>query len=75
MDEQVGDEIDSMVSSISGNNEQTHSFISDKNTNVTSVQFVIKTEAIEKPAATANEGAKAETHLSFWQKLLKLFGL
>ena len=75
MDEQVGDEIDSMVSSISGNNEQTHSFISDKNTNVTSVQFVIKTEAIEKPATITNEGAKDETHLSFWQKLLKLFGL
>mgnify|MGYP002517740890 CR=1 FL=1 len=75
MDEQVGDEIDSMVSSISGNDEQTHSFISDKNTNVTSVQFVIKTEAIEKPGATINEGAKDETHLSFWQKLLKLFGL
>ena len=31
MDEQVGDEIDSMVSSISGNNEPIHSFISDKN--------------------------------------------
>ena len=75
MDDQVGDEIDSMVSSISGNNEQTHSFISDKNTNVTSVQFVIKTETIEKPEATMDDGAKDETHLSFWQKLLKLFGL
>ncbi len=73
MDEQIGDQIDSMVSSISGDNGPTHSFISDKNTNVTSVQFVIKTEAIEKPAETVDEAETEKAHLSFWQKLVNLF--
>ena len=75
LDGQISDEIDSMVSSIAGNDETIHSFISDKNTNVTSVQFVMKTEAIEKPETMVEKETKVETHLSFWQKLLKLFGL
>lgn len=74
MDTQISDEIDAMTSSITGSNSETTSFVSDKNTNVDSVQFVIKTAAIETAETTDNETAQ-EGSLSFWQKLLNLFGI
>ncbi|MGN0701968.1 MAG: hypothetical protein ACI4KL_02185 [Lentihominibacter sp.] len=48
IDEKIEDKIDSIKSEISGSDE-IHSFISDKNTNVKSVQFVLKTKPIELP--------------------------
>lgn len=48
------------------------SFISDKNENVNSVQFVIKTAAIEKEEV-AEVVAEEETPTGFFQKLLALF--
>ncbi len=74
MDEQISDEIDSIKSSITGENVETVSFVSEKNTNIKSVQFVIQTEkiAIEK---SADETATEAPKLTFWQKLLRLFGL
>ena len=74
MDTQICDEIDSLTSSVTGNNVETVSFVSEKNTNVDSVQFVIKTATIEK-AEAADSGAAEEVPLTFWQKLLRLFGL
>lgn len=74
MDTQISDEIDSMISSLTGGNAQVVSFVSDKNTNVDSVQFVIKTAAIEKEETAAVVETEEET-LTFWQKLLELFGL
>ena len=74
MDTQVDDQIDSMISSISGGDGAVISFVSDKNTNVQAVQFIIKTAAIELPEA-AEEEAPAEQPLTLMQKLLKLFGL
>lgn len=74
MDTQISGEIDSMTSSIIGGDGDTVSFVSDKNTNVDSVQFVIKTAAIEK-AETVVSNAVEEAPLTFWQKLLRLFGL
>ena len=74
MDTQISDEIDSMTSSITGGDGETVSFVSDKNTSVRSVQFVIKTAAIEKAEPAAAE-APVEAPLTFWQKLLRLFGL
>ncbi len=74
MDVQIEEQIDCMLSAISGGNTELKSFVSDKNKNVKSVQFVIKTSAIEK--ATVAEDVITETvKLTFWQKLLKLFGL
>lgn len=74
MDTQVSDEIDSMISSITGEDTETVSFVSDQNTNVKSVQFVIQTENIEidEPADSFTDESKP---LTFWQKLLRLFGL
>lgn len=74
IDTQISDEVNDMVSSISRSDAKVVSFVSEKNTDVTSVQFVIKTAAIEKAAAKAVE-APAEAPLTFWQKLLRLFGL
>ncbi|MGN0611957.1 MAG: hypothetical protein ACI4JI_09245 [Ruminiclostridium sp.] len=67
------EKLNEMLESI--NNEyETVSFISDKNKDVSSVQFVIKTEAIEIPEPEAPVEEPAE-QLNFWQKLLRLFGL
>lgn len=74
MDVQVQDQIDDMIASISGEQSETVSFVSDKNTNVESVQFVIKTVAIEK-AEIQEQEEQASVKMNFWQKLLHLFGL
>ncbi len=74
MDTQISDEIDSMISSVNGGDSMVASFVSDKNTNVNAVQFVIKTEAIEKADTTTSE-TTTETTLNFFQKLLQLFGI
>lgn len=70
----IGDVIDSIISSIAGSNVEIGSFVSAQNTNVETVQFVIKTEALTV-APTAVSAPKTEESLSFWQKLLRLFGL
>ena len=74
MDTKIQDTLDEMIDSISGGDSEPVSFTSDKNTNVTAVQFVIKTAAIEKE----EEAVQTETEtkkLNFWEKLLNLFGL
>ena len=53
---------------------ETGSFVSDKNTNVDSVQFVIKTDEIEKEEAE-DTTEDTEESLTFIQKVLKLFGI
>lgn len=74
MSGKVDEEIDTMLESITREDTERSSFVSEKNVNVKSVQFVIKTEAIE--IEEAEEVMEEETEkLSFWQKLLNLFGL
>lgn len=74
MNDKISDKIDEMLDSITGGDEAVVSFTSDKNTDIESVQFVIKTEAVEIPEAPEEEPA-AEEQLNFWQKVLRLFGL
>lgn len=74
MDTQVEDEINSITSSITGEDVKTLSFVSKQNTNIKSVQFVIKTQAIEIKEPEDTEIEEVE-HLTFWQKFLRLFGL
>lgn len=74
MDEKINDKIDSIISSISGSDGDICSFVSEKNTDVTSVQFVIKTDKIEIKEKESEKTNKSEK-LTFWQKLLRLFGL
>ena len=71
---EVSGEIDSMITEATGSDVEITSFVSEKNTNVDSVQFVIQTEAIEI-AEVVNTEPVVEEQLNFWQKLLRLFGL
>lgn len=71
---EVTDEIDSMINEATGSDVEVTSFVSEKNTNVDSVQFVMQTEAIEI-AEVDNTEPVVEEKLNFWQKLLRLFGL
>ena len=74
MDTQITDKIDEMVNGITGGNYEPVSFVSDKNTNVKAVQFVIQTESVQ--IKEADEAAPVvEEKLNFWQKVLKLFGI
>lgn len=63
-----------MIDSISGGASETESFVSGKNTNVDSVQFVIKTDAIEKPEEEPTEEEDTQSQ-TFLEKLLALFGV
>ena len=71
LDSKVDDEVDSMIDNFAGGDFEVESFVSDKNTDVDSVQFVIKTEAIKKEEVKVEEEKTEE--LNFWQKLLNLF--
>lgn len=72
MDTKITDQIDEMIDNITGGNHETTSFVSEKNTNIQSVQFVIKTDPIEKPEIE-QPVVQVEEKLTFWQKLLRLF--
>lgn len=74
MDTKIEDTLDEMIDSISGGDDETTSFVSEKNGTIDSVQFVIKTAAIEKPEAeTETETTTEKT--GFMDKLLGLFGI
>ena len=69
----MGEQLDDLLASLSGGGE-TVSFTSAENTDVSAVQFALQTTAITAPAPAAEPEAEA-VQLTFWQKLLKLFGL
>lgn len=46
MDTQITDKIDELIETVTGGDFEVTSFLSDKNTNVQSVQFVIKAEGV-----------------------------
>lgn len=74
MDTKITDKIDEMVNGITGGNYELVSFVSEKNTNVKAVQFVIQTESVQ--IKEADEATPVvEEKLNFWQKVLKLFGI
>ena len=72
-EDEISGMIDAIVESFSGSDVQLGSFVSDKNTNVKSVQFVIKTEAIDTEPLPEPLPV-TEEKLTFWQKLWRLFG-
>lgn len=69
----IENQINGILDSISGNGSEIVSFVSEKNRKVSAVQFVMKTEAIKLPEVETI--APKPKKLSFWQKLLRLFGL
>ncbi|MDF2541722.1 MAG: hypothetical protein K0S47_1440 [Herbinix sp.] len=70
----IDQEIDEILKEYTNSDYQVVSFVSDKNTNVQSVQFVIKVAEIQKDEIETSI-KNVEGHLSFWQKFLRLFGL
>lgn len=74
LDRKLIDELRAGVDELFGNGDEIESFVSDKNENVQAVQFVIRTPSIEIPDDAEVDG-NTEKKLSFWQKLLRLFGI
>ena len=74
MNTEVCDEINAITASLTGQEVETVSFVSEQNTNIKSVQFVIQTVSIEKAKSSDTTFEEVE-QLTFWQKLLRLFGL
>ncbi len=70
---QLDEELGSLLSALSAS-ESPASFTSARNTGVTALQFTLQTEPIALPAAAAADEAPAQ-ELTFWEKLLDLFGL
>lgn len=74
IDTELKDKITKAIEDILGGDFDKVSFVSDKNTNIESVQFVIKTDGISIEENDYVDISTEDT-LTFWQKLLKLFGL
>ena len=70
--EQMQQEINEMIKEYDKSDFEPVSFVSAKNEKVTSVQFVIKTKAIEKQEQETKK-AKPEKKKGFWDLLLELF--
>jgi X-X-X-Leu-X-X-Gly heptad repeat protein len=70
--EQMQEEIDAMISEYDKSDFEAVSFVSDKNENVNTVQFVIKTEAIKKDEQEVTEDVE-EKEENFWTRLMDLF--
>jgi X-X-X-Leu-X-X-Gly heptad repeat protein len=74
IDAEIEKKVDELLAGILGSDDGPVSFVSDKNTNVEAVQFVLRTEPINMPK-TAKNTVTEPVRLTFWLKLLKLFGL
>ncbi|QOY38698.2 YhgE/Pip domain-containing protein [Anaerobacillus isosaccharinicus] len=68
----IQEEIDAMMAEFDKSDFEPVSFVSPKNTNVQSVQFILKTEAIEREEVKTTV-VKEEEKQGFWQRLKKLF--
>ena len=69
--QQLGDAIEQMTKQYSGAKFSPVSFVSEKNQNVTAVQFVLQTAAIQKPVKTVTQTPKEKE--TFWDQLQNLF--
>lgn len=74
IDTEISGQADEILSELTGGGSKPVSFVSGENTDVNSVQFVLKTGSIEVPE-TAVPAKKTAPALTVWQKFLKLFGL
>ena len=72
MDHKISSSIDELMKGITGGDAEIKSFVSEENTNIDGVQFVIKTEGV---VAEAVEDAVVEDEApnTFWSKLVALF--
>jgi putative membrane protein len=72
MESDVNTQIDDVLSKVNGDQSDVVSFTSEKNINIKSVQFVLKTQAIEKEEVTV-VAEKTTEKLNIWEKIIGLF--
>ncbi len=72
MESKVETQVEDLLKTITGDDSETFSFVSDKNENVESVQFVIKVDGVKK-AEVKDDSTKEEKKLTFWEKFKNLF--
>ncbi|MBR5408906.1 hypothetical protein IK112_03140 [Candidatus Saccharibacteria bacterium] len=72
LDTTVSNKINELIDSIKGK-ANIGSFSSSKNTDIKAVQFVMKTEKIEKPEIKVKKTEEPKQNKSFWEKFLDLF--
>ncbi len=73
MEQSVADQINRLLQSVTGGERELSSFVSADNTNIESVQFVIKTPSITIDEETPAE-EPAQEEQTFWQKLSAVLG-
>ena len=73
-DTKVTNTITDTVDEMMGKDVEVVSFVSEKNTNVDSVLFVMKTDAVQIPDEEEIDTTVQEEK-TFWQKILALFGV
>ena len=72
LQDEIDDKLDAVIDSFTGGDYEVKSFVSEKNTNVTSVQFVIQTGSIKKQEAE-EETEKEEEKKGIIDKFKDLF--
>lgn len=73
IDEEIQEEIDATLLEIMGDASETISFVSEKNTEVESVQFVLKTNDLMMDDEEEEIVEEEPSEVSFWDKLKNLF--
>lgn len=73
MDTLIDEEIDKLLAEYNKEDFEPVSFVSEKNTQVSAVQFVLQTEAIAAPEEAA-AALDEQPDRSFWERLIALFG-
>ncbi|MEF9839365.1 MAG: hypothetical protein RR705_00170 [Lachnospiraceae bacterium] len=73
IDTDVDEEIQKMLDEYRSSDFEYVSFTDERNKNVNSVQFVIRTENIEKPEVEVAEEKEEKKEEGFWDKLIGLF--
>lgn len=74
MDRDIENTIDELLGSYTGGDFEVISFMSPRNTNVESVQFVMQTQGIDEKQLETPVQKENVKPLSFWKRLLALFG-
>ena len=71
--EKMQEEIDAMMNEFDKSDFEPVSFVSAKNTNISSVQFILKTDSIEVEEEEEQVLVEEEGEISFWERLKNLF--
>lgn len=75
LDTELKDKINEAIREMLGSDFEAGSFVSEKNTQVELVQFVIQTGPVNTQQAVEEPVVEEQPSLTFWQKLKRLFGL